>query len=440
MSPRSSWSPTYLLVIASLIPAPSQSQDCSVEKMENTIIDINLALSKGIRGTEPVYTPTPEACVRSCCLGKKLSGDKECNLMIFDAQRTSTYPNCYLFYCPSAEACPTKLAIGLVSYKITRDTHALEDASFKNGSSSSSDVGAFISHSQMSHLNPTTALQLSDFHPAAELPNHMAKHIDRSEFHTDLPKIQGTKHSESLDSTPRQKVNNLLPTNVTFSVGAGNPSTSVPMTQSIVSEPSSTTTAPLPTNVTRLQSSTSSLPTAAAKPGALTTTSATFLPRAEPGSLATGVATTHVPFSSPTTSAFTTATNQGTTNGSTELRQRRPATPWVLAAVSSNDTNHVTPFSSSDFALSSNESPTAFQNNHEGYEPSDSENYLPEDLLRWEGVVQLGEKSSLVAALLFGVIFLLLVIALTGKKVHESLQKRYYTRLDYLINGMYADV
>jgi len=80
------------------------------------------------------------------------------------------------------------------------------------------------------------------------------------------------------------------------------------------------------------------------------------------------------------------------------------------------------------------------QNDPRGYDLSDSESYLPEGVLRRKGGVQLGEKSSLVAALLFGVIFLLLVIALAGKKIHESLQKRHYTRLDYLINGMYADV
>ncbi|XP_025943105.1 MANSC domain-containing protein 1 isoform X2 [Apteryx rowi] len=422
MSPGSSWCPAYLLVIASLTAASSRSQYCSVEKMENTIININLALSKGVRGTEPVYTSTPDACICACCLEKKLPGDKKCNLMIFDARRTSTRPNCYLFYCPSAEACPTKSAIGLVSYKITRG------------------AGAFISRSPMSHLNHTTALQQSDFHPAAELPNHVAKHVASSEFRTDSPKIQGAKHPESLDSTPQQKVNNLLPTKASFTVQTGNSSTSLPTTQSSVPEPSNTTAAPLPTSITRLQSSMSSLPTAAAKPGALTTTTVTFLPRAEPGSPAASIAATHVLLSSPQTSASTITAKWVTTNGSTEPRWRRPATPWTPATVSSSDTNHVTLLSSSDFILSSNESPTAFQSNHQGYEPSDSESYFLEGLLRREDVIQLGEKSSLVAALLFGVIFLLLVIALTGKKVHESLQKRHYTRLDYLINGMYADV
>ncbi|XP_062448750.1 MANSC domain-containing protein 1 isoform X2 [Rhea pennata] len=399
MSPMRSWYPTYLLVIASLIAAPFQSQECLVKKMENTIININLALSKGVKGTEPVYASTPEACISACCLGEKLS-----------------------------EACPTKPAIGLVSYKITRDTHALEHTSIKNVHSL--DVEAFISRSPMNNLNHTTDLQQSDFHPAAALLNHMAKHVDSSEFHTASPEIGGAKHTESLDSTPRQKVENLPPTKVSFTVLTGKPSALLLTTQSGVSELSSTTAAPLPKSVT------SSQPTAA-ELGALTTSTVTFLPRAEPGSPTASVSATHIPLSSPKTSASTATTKWVTTNDSTEPRWRRSATPWVPAAVSSNDTNLL---SSSDFSRSSNESPVPFQNNHQGYEPSDSKSYLLEGRLRWEDVVQIGEKSSLVAALLFGVIFLLLVMALTGKKVHESLQKRHYTRLDYLINGTYADV
>ncbi|NWH50352.1 MANS1 protein, partial [Fregata magnificens] len=375
-----------LLVITCAVPRPSLGQECSAEKMENTIIDINLSLPKGIRGAEPVYAPTPEACVRACCSGEKLAGDKKCNLMIFDARRTSAHPNCYLFYCPSTEACPMKPATGFVSYKITRDTHALEDTSFKsedfssNGYSFSSDAGAFISRSQTSHQNRTAA--------------------------------------------------------------------SFPTTQSSVPERSSTTLTPLPTSTTRLESRMTSLPAGGAKPTAVTTTTtATFPPtvntRAKPGISAATIAVTHVPLSSPTTSASTSTTKRVTTNSrsaSAPSGLRTPAIPPEPTVVSSNNISHVTLLSSSGFTLSTSDSPVASQNNPQGYDPSDSESYLPESLLRGKGVVQLGEKSSLVAALLFGVIFLLLVIALTGKKIHESLQKRHYTRLDYLINGMYADV
>ncbi|NWS69943.1 MANS1 protein, partial [Crotophaga sulcirostris] len=439
------------LVSTCAMPSPSLSQECSTEKMENAIVDISLSLPKGIRGAEPVYAPTLEACVRVCCSGEKPSGDKKCNLMIFDVQRTSAHPNCYLFYCPSTEACPMKPATGFVSYKITRDTYALEDTAFKSedissdGYSLPSDAGAFISHSQTTHQNHTVALQQSVFHQASELLNHVAKHLDNSEVHTVFPETKRA-NPESLDSIPRQKVINLQ-SNTSSAVRIGNTSASFLTTQSSTPEPSRTTLSPLPTSTTRLESHTTSLPTGGAKPPAVTTTTATFPPtvntRAKPGIPAATTTVTHVPLSSPTTSASTSRTKQVNTNSrsaTTPSGRRTPAIPPEPTVASSNETSHVTLLSFPGFTLSTSNSSMASQNDSQGYDPSVLENYLPESVLRGKGVIQLGEKSSLVAALLFGVVFLLLVIALTGKKIHESLQKRHYTRLDYLINGMYADV
>ncbi|NWU72831.1 MANS1 protein, partial [Pterocles burchelli] len=441
-----------LLVVTCVMARPSSlSRECSAEKMESAIIDINLSLPRGVRGAEPVYAPTAEACVRACCSGEKLSGDKECNLMIFDPRRASAHPSCYLFYCPSTEACPMKPATRFVSYKITRDTHTLEDTSFKskdfssNGYSLSLDAGAFISGTQTSRQNRTAALQQSDLHQASELLNHVAKHLDNSEFHTVFPESQRAEHPESLDPIPRQKVINLQ-SNTSSAVQIGNPSASFPTTQSSVPAPSSTTFTPLPTTTTRLESCTTSLPAGGAKPTAATTT-ATFPPtantRAKHGIPAATTAVTQFPLYSPTTSASTSTTKQVTTNSRSATppsELRTPAMPLEPRVVSSNDTSHVTLLSFSGFSLSTTDSLAASQNDPQGYDRSDSESYLPESVLRGKGVTQMGEKSSLVVALLFGVIFLLLVIALTGKKIHESLQKRHYTRLDYLINGMYADV
>ncbi|XP_014814769.1 PREDICTED: MANSC domain-containing protein 1 isoform X2 [Calidris pugnax] len=376
--------------------------------------------------------------------------------MIFDAQRTSTHPNCYLFYCPSTEACPMKPATGYVSYKITRDTHVPEDTSFKsedfssNGYSLSSDTGDFPSRSQTSHQNRTAALQQSVFHQASELLNHVVKHLDSLEFHTGLPESQGAKHPESLDPIPSQKGIN-LPPNTSSPVGMGTPPALSPTARSTAPEPSSTARIPLPTTATHLASHTTSQHPGGAKATTATTTTITtaaFPPaataRAKPRIPASSVAVPAAPLPSPTTSASISATKWVATSSrsaATPSGLRTPATPPEPTVVSSNNISHVTLLSFSGFTLSTSDSPTSsFQNDPQGYDPSDSESYLPESFLRAKGVVQLGEKSSLIAALLFGVIFLLLVIALTGKKIHESLQKRHYTRLDYLINGMYADV
>ncbi|XP_018424413.1 PREDICTED: MANSC domain-containing protein 1 [Nanorana parkeri] len=49
------------------------------------------------------------------------------------------------------------------------------------------------------------------------------------------------------------------------------------------------------------------------------------------------------------------------------------------------------------------------------------------------------DKSGLVAALVFGVMFLVLIIGLVSHKVSEARRRHQYTKLDYLINGMYVD-
>ncbi|NXU49762.1 MANS1 protein, partial [Turnix velox] len=432
-----------LLVIVCATFRPSLSQECSVERMDNTIIDINLSLAKGIRGAEPVFAPSPQACVRACCSGDKVSGDKNCNLMIFDIQRTSAHPNCYLFYCPSAEACPMKPATGYMSYKITRDTHTPEGTSLKSedfssdGYSLSLDAEAPFSRSQTSHQNRSAALQQSVFHQASELLNDVVKHLDNIEFHTVSPESQKVKRPESLDPILKQQVIN-LPPNTSSAVQIGNHSASFPTTQPSVPESRSTTPTPLPTRAIQLES----------HPGgaklitvtSTTTTMATFPPpattRAKPGVPANSITATPIPLSSTTASAFISATRWVTMSSRPTPAPsglRTSCTPPEPTVDSSNDTSHVT------FMFDGHNSPTSSQNNHQAYDPSDSESYLPEGVLRGS-VIQLMEKSSLIAALLFGLIFLLLVFVLTGKKIHESLQKKRYTRLDYLINGMYADV
>ncbi|NXU92166.1 MANS1 protein, partial [Xiphorhynchus elegans] len=328
------------------------------------------------------------------------------------------------------------------------DPHAPEDKSIKtenfssNEYSLSSDAEAFISHSQNSHQNHTATLQQSVFHQASELLNHIGKHLDNIEFRTDVPESQKAKQPESLDLTPRQKVIH-LPPNTSSAVQIGTPTASFHTTQSSVSETSSTTLTPLPTSTAQLESPTTSLYPGGAEPTITTATSApTSATGAKPAIPVSSIDVTHIPLSSSTTSASTSTTKWVTTDSrsaTTPSGLRTPAISPEPRAVSSNDTSHVTPSSFSGFILSTSDSPTSSQNDLQGYDPSDSESNLSEGVLRGKGVVQLQEKSSLVAALLFGVIFLLVVIALTGKKIHESLQKRHYTRLDYLINGMYAD-
>ncbi|XP_036257009.1 MANSC domain-containing protein 1 isoform X1 [Molothrus ater] len=434
--------PVRLLVIACLMAGPALSQECSAEKMENSIIDTYLSLPRGVRGAEPLRVPGAGACVRACCSGHRLAGDKKCNLIIFYAARTSTHPNCYLFYCPSTEACPMKPARGLVTYKITTEDKSIKTENFSsNEHSLPSDAGTFISHSQDIHQNYTASLEQSVFHQASELLNHIGKHLDNMELHTVAPESQRAKESEGLDPISRQQVIK-VPPSTPSAAPVGNPTASILTTAwAGVPETSSASLAALPTGTAQLESLPTSLHPGAAKPTTAASPPAAAT-AAKPAVPATSITATHVPLSKPTNSASPSATVQVTTNSGSATALsglRTPAMAPEPTVVTSSDTSYVTLLSFPGFILSS-DSPTSSQNDLQGYEPSDSESSLSEGVLRGKAVFQLGEKSSLVAALFFGVMFLLLVIVLTGKKIHESLQKRHYTRLDYLINGIYADV
>lgn len=123
---REEWGLTYtFVIICFLTPRLSTSQNCPTESLEDVVIDIQSSLSRGIRGNEPIHSLTQEDCINACCSTENITGDKACNLMIFDTRKTTRQPNCYLFFCPSEEACPLKPAKGLTSYRIIRDFPAL---------------------------------------------------------------------------------------------------------------------------------------------------------------------------------------------------------------------------------------------------------------------------------------------------------------------------
>ncbi|XP_044843838.1 MANSC domain-containing protein 1 [Mauremys mutica] len=392
-----SWSTcTFLMMCCYMIPGPSLSQDCSLEKMENIVIDMMLSLSKGIRGTEPIYTPTQEACINVCCLEKKISGDRQCNLMIFDGRRISQHPNCYLFYCPSKEACPMKPAKGLVSYRINRGIQILDSqpANYEsNGNSLSSQAARFDLPNQTGHLNHTVALQKSITSQMSELIDHIEEHLDKIEFHTQFPEDQEKIHPETLDSFPKQKITKLLPTRAarTSQLSASTP--------------------PPP----------AMLPTTISSAVLKNTTTSTQIP---------------------TSTAFTTTNHMSSySRTATEFaRLRTSATTIKPIATSTDSTSSIDLFSLSVVALLSKDSSSPFQNMHQDNSQRDSEAYLLDDVPKSKHAPQSGDKSGLVASLLFGIVFLLLVIALIGRRMSQSLKRRRYNRLDYLINGMYADV
>ena len=46
-------------------------------------------------------------------------------------------------------------------------------------------------------------------------------------------------------------------------------------------------------------------------------------------------------------------------------------------------------------------------------------------------------SAALIAAFSFGILFFFVVLVLIGKRCFDNWQRRHYSRVDYLVNGMY---
>ncbi|XP_060109895.1 MANSC domain-containing protein 1 [Heteronotia binoei] len=370
---------------------PSQSQGCSTEKTENATIDLKVALSKGIRGADPVHVASWEACINTCCFGHRISGNKECNLVVFKPHKRGGSPNCYLFHCPTEGACPLKQAEGLVTYRTIKDPVVPKPTSSLNKTLGLIVNGSFASPKAVVIDTPTTSPKWPGPSPKSPASKMMKvvlgqteKPVDKIHRHSHHPGGEGAKPSENVDSLLKHPtINSVTPTKT--------PQNLLPNIQSTVKLPAVT-----PSNQTRSVATVSPSNATATRHAASdygNTYVATVSPRGGSPAL------------------------QPTATPQVKASSLSPSPP-TLSKVSSA-TLHKARLSHGQLSRHSDPLNRAPGEKHDPY---------------------LGERSVLVAVLLFGVIFLLLAQVVIGRKLLESLRHRRYSRLDYLINGMYANV
>ncbi|XP_008511746.1 MANSC domain-containing protein 1 [Equus przewalskii] len=430
---RKEWSSTYTFVIICFLTLRlAASQNCSTKSLEDVVIDIKSSLSKGIRGNEPIYTLTQEDCINSCCSTKSISGDKVCNLMIFDTRKTARQPNCYLFYCPSEEACPLKPAKGLMTYRIIRDFPSLARTDLP--SQELAQEGPLFRGRSSQAVTPTAPPVTGDSKPTGVAwreafsqklgsSDHSEKLLKMDQAGPPFPVYKEKGRSQSSRFTSEQQIAHVLPENVTAFLTTGAkaslhaisatpeptllPAASVPVTPSVTSQPQEPTSA---RPVARLTSQ----PPTVLIPTILT--HAVVTPQA-------GLTTTAAPMT--VSQAPTALTGPRDTVPSREMSTptlnteaaHSPATP-PLSDVGSSTTNA-----------------TASQGNGKASPGGSSLSSVPRSL---HGLAF--EKWLLTGTLLFGVLFLAIGLVLLGRMLSESLRRKRYSRLDYLINGIYVDI
>ncbi|XP_037846260.2 MANSC domain-containing protein 1 [Chlorocebus sabaeus] len=422
---------TYTLVIICFLTLRlSASQNCLNKSLEDVVIDIQSSLSKGIRGNEPIYTSTQEDCINSCCSTKIVSGDKACNLMIFDTRKIARRPNCYLFFCPNEEACPLKPAKGLRSYRIIRDFPSLtrnlpsqelpQEDSLLPGQFSQAVTPLARHHTVYS--KPTDISWRETLSQKFGSSDHLEKLFNMDKASAQLLVYKEKGHSQSSQISSDQEIAHLLPENV--SVFPATVAVASPHTTSATPKPA----IHLPTNASVTPSGTSQPQLATTSPPVTTVTS-------QPPTtlISTGFTRAVATLQAMATTAVLTTTFQAPTDLKGSL-ETLPFTEISNLTLNTGNVYHPTALSMSN-VKSSAANKTASWEGREASPGRSSQGNVPEN--------QYGlpfEKWLLIGSLLFGVLFLVIGLVLLGRILSESLRRKRYSRLDYLINGIYVDI
>ncbi|KAI2648494.1 hypothetical protein H4Q32_018612 [Labeo rohita] len=234
--------------------------------------------------------------------------------------------------------------------------------------------------------------------PSPTKPNVRTTRTSSTTKPTTLPDSSTTIAATDLQTTPTVKANK------TDAVPELAITTTPAMTSTTTTTPKPTTTSPKPSSTTTSTTTTS------------TTAAQTTIPK-QP--------------SSPSPSG---------TNTSASISPSVPTTP-------SPSTPSVKPIQTSP--ASSEEKQQSPTTPKTSLSPSVVASTLPKDIpKRDQAMIEVAgdpltshllNTSSLLAVLLFGLLFFMVTVALFLKQAYESYKRKDYTQVDYLINGMYSD-
>ncbi|XP_060695821.1 MANSC domain-containing protein 1-like [Hemiscyllium ocellatum] len=443
-----------------------QESKCTFSNTMDTIVDIKIALTKGLKSLEPFRTDSLEECHNECCTGRPLIGENLCNFMTFNRRNNSSFQNCYLFYCPNKDACPLMSSEGYVSQFIQRDLASMKelDESMKErfpdrvGQSSDHRVSTDLLNNPTSNLASTqivTTLQKMTMQPVSysTYPKVSIFPVTTKQLTmTRTPKVSMVAmllRTTYMWTTDKSKTSTVLPTTQSTTVPAflaSLPLTSTQLTRTNHQtrllmnkiQPVAATTLPQILPITTTQTTTTLLVTNTQA----TTLSATIAPSLP----VTTIWTTTLPTTLPITTTQTTTTLPVTTTPTTTtklltttilpknlLTTRKVSIAKLIIKKTEQSPISRVPAAKTPFF----EIITGVVNNG-GNSMLDQKPLERQDKLGGQmDDSKMKIQSGLIAALFFGLLFLIVAMVLLSKQISESYSRRHYTRIDYLINGMY---
>ncbi|XP_051886381.1 MANSC domain-containing protein 1 [Pristis pectinata] len=261
--------------------------------------------------------------------------------------------------------------------------------------------------STMTTTLPTT-LQTTTTQPmTTTLPTTLQTTTTQSTMTTTLPTTLQTTTTQSTMTTT-------LPTTLQTTTTQSTMTTTLPTTlQTTTTQPTTITTL-----LTHPQTSTTTWPTTTTTLPTTTTGQTTPLPKTQP------MTTIFLPTTDLTTTTITTVSTRklipNVTQQSTVSRIPVAKTPFFrIITVESNNGN------------SNKKDDGEKDQRHNLGGPNESAGKMEDSRME--------TKGGLIAALLFGLLFLTIVVIVLSKQVIESFNRRHYTKMDFLMDGMYVD-
>uniref|UniRef100_A0A3B3Q370 Uncharacterized protein n=1 Tax=Paramormyrops kingsleyae TaxID=1676925 RepID=A0A3B3Q370_9TELE len=304
----------------------------------------------------------------------------KCNWAVYRPDKPSGSENCYLFYCEREEDCPLIPMNGVNSYNIFTG----------------------VDYPSMNHLTTTKAATQPSTTPRVTI-----RVTAKPTYVTTPSTPTATTHTSTAVTTPTQPVTTTQPTTTTI--------TTLPPT---ITQPSISTTLPSITStepsITTTTTTTTTTVTTSTQPASSRQTTTTIQPASTTQQLP---ATTRTPQPSSTTAHTQPTTTLTSTTPTLLMTQRSAAsmTPLQVTAKEAKSMLVAPP-------------PPAPPTTKPGHTNPPKRNTVHQRTL----------KSTLEVAVVVGLVFLALVIALVGRKAMESFNRRQYTRLE--LNDLYYDV
>ncbi|XP_004592701.2 MANSC domain-containing protein 1 [Ochotona princeps] len=403
----------------------SSAQQCLSESLADVVIDIQSSLSKGIRGSEPVHVPTQQDCIRSCCSTQNISGDKACNLMIFDTRKTAGQPNCYLFFCPTAEACPLKPAQGLRSFRVIRDSPTPVKPEVPRPEAAGEDA---LIHGHWPQTAAPTLLSPTLDHSRSGDLSRSPGSLEKLKMAQEEPADQENGQTQNSTFSSQQQTA-MLPLEK-MALLTATPAAASPSATTATAEPAAVLSTVVPSV-------------------ALRGTPGTSLPHTTP--ISTGSPRTPAWITLPT-AIFQASTRSGEvfktrSQGVLSTRSQDAISTAPAGEVAAARTvapldpvQNAAPLAPS-LSATAEVSMVSLEGRGDGDGPRAGSLSRPPPSGLPEGRGRLPfEKWLLLGTLLLGVLFLVIGLALLGRIVADSLRRKRYSRLDYLINGIYVDL